>query len=113
MATLQINPPGSQEQVREYRMLVGGEWVDARSGRTFKSVNPYTGKVWATAPEASEEDVDGAVRAARDAFDSGPWGRMTGTERARLMRRLAELIADNAQVLARVESIDNGKLSAR
>jgi (Z)-2-((N-methylformamido)methylene)-5-hydroxybutyrolactone dehydrogenase len=110
MATLQINPPGSQEQVREYRMLVGGEWVDARSGRTFESVNPYTGKVWASAPEASEEDVDRAVRAARDAFDSGPWGRMTGTERARLMRRLAELIADNAQVLARVETTDNGKL---
>ena len=110
MATLQINPPGSQEQVREYRMLVGGEWVDARSGRTFESVNPYTGRVWATAPEAAEEDVDRAVRAARDAFDSGPWRKMTGTERARLMRRLAELIADNAEALARVESTDNGKL---
>jgi acyl-CoA reductase-like NAD-dependent aldehyde dehydrogenase len=110
MATLQINPPGSQEQVREYRMLVGGEWVDARSGRTFDSVNPYTGKVWATAPEAAEEDVDRAVRAARDAFDTGPWGKMTGTQRARLMRRLAELIADNADALARVETTDNGKL---
>jgi (Z)-2-((N-methylformamido)methylene)-5-hydroxybutyrolactone dehydrogenase len=110
MATLQINPPASQEEVREYRMLVDGEWVEARSGRTFESVNPYTGKVWATAPEAAEDDVDRAVGAARSAFDSGPWGRMTGTERARLMRRLAELIADNAEALARVESTDNGKL---
>ena len=110
MATLQITPPGSQEQVREYRMLVGGEWVHARSGRTFESVNPYTGRVWASAPEAAEADVDRAVRAARDAFDSGPWGRMTGTERGHLMRRLAELLADNAEALARVETTDNGKL---
>jgi acyl-CoA reductase-like NAD-dependent aldehyde dehydrogenase len=96
--------------VREYKMLVSGEWVDARSGGTFESVNPYSGKVWATAPQAEPEDVDRAVRAARAAFDSGPWGRMTGTERARVMRRLAELIADNAEALARVESTDNGKL---
>jgi (Z)-2-((N-methylformamido)methylene)-5-hydroxybutyrolactone dehydrogenase len=110
MATPQITSPGSQEGVREYGMLVDGEWVTARSGRTFESVNPYTGKVWATAPEAADDDVDRAVRAAREAFDSGPWARMTGTERARLMRRLAELIADNSDALARVESTDNGKL---
>jgi (Z)-2-((N-methylformamido)methylene)-5-hydroxybutyrolactone dehydrogenase len=110
MATLQINPPESQEEVREYGMLVGGEWVAASSGRTFESVNPYTGKVWATAPVAGEEDVDHAVRAAREAFESGPWGKATGTERARVMRRLAELIDDNAEALARVESTDNGKL---
>ena len=97
-------------ETREYKMLVGGEWVDARSGKTFESVNPYTGKAWATAPEADEADVDRAVRAAREAFDEGPWGRMTGTERARLMRRLAELIAENAESLAVVETTDNGKL---
>jgi acyl-CoA reductase-like NAD-dependent aldehyde dehydrogenase len=109
METQQIKPPESG-QVREYRMLVGGEWVEARSGRTFESVNPYTGKVWATAPESEEEDVDRAVRAAREAFDEGPWGKMTGTERARLMRRLAELIAENAESIALIESTDNGKL---
>jgi (Z)-2-((N-methylformamido)methylene)-5-hydroxybutyrolactone dehydrogenase len=98
------------EDVRVYRMLVGGEWLDARSAQSFESVNPYTGKAWATAPAAGEEDVDAAVRAARNAFDSGPWGRMTGTERARLIRRLAELIAENADALARIESTDNGKL---
>ena len=97
-------------ETREYKMLVGGEWVEARSGKTFESVNPYTGKAWATAPEADEADVDRAVRAAREAFDEGPWGRMTGTERARLMRRLAELIAENAESLAVVETTDNGKL---
>ena len=91
-------------------MLVGSGWVEVRSGNTFESVNPHTGRVWATAPEAGEEDVDRAVRAAREAFDEGPWGRMTGTERARLMRRLAELIAENAESLAVVETTDNGKL---
>jgi len=95
---------------RRYKMLIGGEWVEALSGKAFESVNPYTGRAWATAPEAGEEDVDRAVRAARAAFDEGPWGTMTGTERARLMRRLAELLAENAQELAVVESTDNGKL---
>jgi acyl-CoA reductase-like NAD-dependent aldehyde dehydrogenase len=97
-------------EAHDYRMLIGGEWEPAGSGATFESVNPYTGRTWATAPEAGPEDVDRAVRAAREAFDSGPWGRMTGTERARLIRRLAELIADHADELARVESTDNGKL---
>ena len=97
-------------EVREYKMLIGGEWMDARSGKTFESVNPYTGKAWATVPEAGNEDVDRAVRAAREAFEEGPWGRMTGTERARLMRGLAELLAANADDIAVVESTDNGKL---
>src|SRR6266516_5125131 len=97
-------------EVRHYQMLIGGQWVDAQSGRTFKSINPYSGKVWAVVPEAAEADVDAAVRAARSAFDEGPWGRMTGTERARSIRRLAAVLADNAERLATVESTDNGKL---
>ena len=97
-------------EVRHYQMLIGGAWVNAQSGRTFESINPYTGKVWAVMPEAAEADVDAAVRAARSAFDEGPWGRMTGTERARLMRRLATLLDENAERLAIVESTDNGKL---
>src|SRR5919206_3777242 len=98
-----IEAPKSDE-VREYKMLIGGEWVDARSGKTFESINPYTGRVWATAPEAGDEDVDRAVRAAREAFDEGPWGKLTGTERARLIRRLADLLAENAYDIAVVES---------
>ena len=104
-----IEAPQSDE-VREYKMLVGGEWLDARSGKTFESTNPYTGRVWATAPEAGDEDVDAAVRAAREAFDDGPWGKMTGTEKARLLRSLADLLAENAEDIAVVESTDNGKL---
>lgn len=97
-------------EVRHYKMLVGGEWVDAHSGKTFESINPYTNRVWATAPEADAEDVDRAVQAARKAFDEGPWGRMTGTERAKLLRRFADLLAENAKDIAAVESTDNGKL---
>ena len=111
METRLIEAPASGA-TRRYKMLIGGEWVEALSGKAFESVNPYTGRAWATAPEAGEEDVDRAVRAARAAFDEGPWGTMTGTERARLMRRLAELLAENAQELAVVESTDNGKRPA-
>src|SRR5215212_8580794 len=104
-----IEAPASSG-VRHYKMLLAGEWVDALSGNTFESINPYTGRAWATAPKADEEDVDRAVKAARAAFDEGPWGTMTGTERARLLRRFAELLAENAQELANVGSTDNGKL---
>jgi aldehyde dehydrogenase (NAD+) len=89
-------------------MLIGGEWASARSGETFETVDPFTGRPWATVPRAGPEDVDLAVRAARSAFED--WSRTTGTERARLMRRLAELIASNASRIAVVESTDNGKL---
>lgn len=107
---MQLIERPTAEEVRNYRMLIGGEWINARSGKVFESINPYTGRVWATSAEAGEEDVDMAVRAARQAFEDGPWSKMTGTERARLMRRLAELIVENAEGLAIVESIDNGKL---
>lgn len=62
METQLIEAPKSDE-IREYKMLIGGDWVEARSGKTFESVNPYTGRVWARAPEADEDDVDRAVRA--------------------------------------------------
>ena len=71
-------------------------------------MNPFTGRPWAVVPRAGAGDVDAAVAAAREAFES--WRRTTGVERARLMRRLAELIADNASRIARVETTDNGKL---
>ena len=96
-------------EVRPFQMLIGGEWREAVSGKRFDSINPYTGMPWATVPEAGAHDVDAAVRAAQQALD-GPWGKMTGTDRARLIRRLAELIAINAQELALIETTDNGKL---
>src|SRR5436309_9208820 len=96
--------------LKRYEMLIGGEWAGAAAGETFESVDPFTGRPWAVVPRAGAEDVDAAVRAARAAIDTGPWRRTTGAERARLMRTLAELIADNAERIAIVESTDNGKL---
>jgi aldehyde dehydrogenase (NAD+) len=96
--------------LKRYRMLIGGHWVDARSGAMFESVDPFTGRPWAAIPRAGAEDVDAAVAAARAAFDDGPWRRATGAERARLMRRLAELISEHAERIAVVETTDNGKL---
>ena len=95
---------------RAYQMLVGGEWVDARSGETFETVDPYTARPWATLPRAGPEDVDAAVARARRAFDDGPWRRAPGKERARLLRRLAELVEEHALEIATIEVTDNGKL---
>lgn len=90
-------------------MYVGGEWVPARSGQTFSTSNPYSGEAWASVPDAASDDVDAAVRAAHNAL-SGPWGSMTGFERATAMRRLAAIIGRDAESLAEVETRDNGKL---
>ena len=91
-------------------MLIGGEWADASDGGTFDSVNPATGQVWSRVPEATEADVDRAVRAAHGAFLTGPWAKMTPTERGRHLRRLADLLADKSEELGRTETIDTGKM---
>ncbi|MBN3454781.1 aldehyde dehydrogenase [Mycobacterium sp. DSM 3803] len=95
--------------VETLRMLIGGSWVDAKDERRTDSVNPFTGEVWATAPFAGAADVDAAVRAARSAFD-GPWGSMTGADRAKMLLRFADLLERRAEELAVIESTDNGKL---
>ena len=92
------------------RMFIGGQPVEALSGRTFDSIDPYTGQPWAQVPEAGAADVDRAVAAARAAFDEGPWPQMPGVERGRVMRRLARLIEEHAEELAVIEVRDNGKL---
>jgi aldehyde dehydrogenase (NAD+) len=96
--------------LRDYSMLIGGEWLPARSGQTFETIDPFTGRSWARVPRADADDVAAAVAAARTAFDDGPWRRTTAVERGRVMRRLAELIGERAREIAVVESIDNGKL---
>lgn len=90
-------------------MLIAGKAVDAVSGRTFTSQNPYTGQPWALIPDGGPEDVDAAVAAARSALD-GPWGEMTGFARASLLRTLGDLVARDAEKLARLEVNDSGKL---
>ncbi|WP_249714097.1 aldehyde dehydrogenase [Rhizomonospora bruguierae] len=92
-----------------YEMYLGGRWTPAASGERFECLNPYSGKAWAEVPAAGGADVDRAVDAARAALD-GPWGRLTGFDRARLMRRLAAIVERDAEELAVIESTGNGKL---
>jgi aldehyde dehydrogenase (NAD+) len=89
-------------------MFVGGQWVTA--DMTFPSLNPFTGLTWATVPHAGEKDVDAAVRAARSAFEGSPWRDLAGKDRAKLLHRLADLIAEKAEHLAVTETLDNGKV---
>ncbi|MDA9433676.1 aldehyde dehydrogenase [Bradyrhizobium sp. CCBAU 51627] len=93
-----------------YKMFIGGEWVEAVGGERFESLNPFTGKAWATIPRGKPEDVDRAVEAAKAAFRTGPWPKLTATERGHLLRRLGDLVAEHAEQLARTEVTDNGKL---
>lgn len=96
--------------LRSYdRLFIGGEWVKPATGRTFESLNPATGKAWALVAEGLEEDIDRAVRAARKAFDAGPWPRLAPHQRGKLLRRLGDLILREADRLAELESLDNGK----
>jgi acyl-CoA reductase-like NAD-dependent aldehyde dehydrogenase len=90
------------------RLLIGSEWVEARSGQTFETVDPATAKVVATVAEGDAVDVDLAVQAARRAFESGPWGRTSPAGRAALLRRWAELIGRDRDDLARLEVLDSG-----
>jgi len=93
-----------------YRLYVDGDWREGVEGSEFESIDPYTGEPWAVVPDAGAADVAAAVGAARRAFDDGPWGSMSGRERAALMRRLAELLARDAVELGELESRDNGKV---
>jgi phenylacetaldehyde dehydrogenase len=92
---------------KPHRLFIGGDWVEAQSGRTFSSFDPATGAHLAEVSEADEADVDLAVAAARKAFD-GPWSRLTAKARADLLFRLAERISDHQDTLEQIEVLDNG-----
>ncbi len=91
------------------KMFIDGDWVDAASGKTFPVYNPATGDVTAQVAEGDKEDIGRAVKAARKAFDEGPWQKMTPSERGKLVWKIGDLILENADELAELESIDNGK----
>jgi aldehyde dehydrogenase (NAD+) len=90
-------------------MLIGDKWRDSVSGKTFKTVNPATEEVIAEVAEGDAADIDLAVKAAREAFETGPWKKMDARDRGRLMYRLADLIEENFDELAALETLDNGK----
>jgi len=97
-------------ELTRYQMYINGEWVDAENGAMFTSVNPATGQTWAEVPEASEADIDRAVEAAHRAFSEGAWATMTPTARGKMLRRLAEILAEHSEPLGRCETVDTGKL---
>ena len=90
-------------------MLIGKDWVEAINGATFPVYNPATGQVMAQVAEGRKEDIDLAVKAARKAFEEGPWSRVTPSERGKMIWRLADLLEKHIEEFAQLESLDNGK----
>lgn len=94
---------------RDHGLFIGGQWQAAAAERRIEVVNPATGRVIATTADAGASDVDRAVAAARAAFDNGPWGKMSGQERSKLLWALAALIDRDADELGLIETLNNGK----
>ena len=90
-------------------MLVGGVWVDASSGQTYATEDPSTGVEICEVPSGGVNDVEQAVKAARDAAEDGPWARMTPSQREQLLFKFTALVEVHADELAAIESLDNGK----
>src|SRR5216684_3679387 len=100
-----IKPP----KVKDQPLFIGGKWLDSVSGKTFATTNPATGETICQVAEGDKADVDLAVKAARKAFESGPWPKMNASDRGRLLNKLADAIEANIDELAALESLDNGK----
>src|SRR3954454_24902239 len=98
-----------QTGVREVGLYINGEYVQADNGATFDVKNPATQEIIAKVSEATESDVDKACRAARNAFEEGPWRTMTVAERCAKLRRMAEIILERKEEIARLDAIDVGK----
>jgi aldehyde dehydrogenase (NAD+) len=113
MATVAPQPSSSAAHpppaIRHTECFIDGKWMPAASGKTFSTVNPATEEVIAEVAEGDSPDVELAVAAARRAFESGPWSRMDARDRGRLMYKLADLIEEEIDELAALESFDNGK----
>jgi len=90
-------------------MLIGGDWVNSASGKTFEVFNPATGAMLANVAEGDSEDIDRAVKTARAAFEQGPWSRMSPSDRGRAIHRIGDLILEHGDELAALETLDNGK----
>src|SRR5580700_3379310 len=100
---------GSKMEVRKYKNYINGKWLESSSGETFPVYDPSTEEVIARVAAASNADVDAAVKAARAAFDSGPWAQTTAQDRGRILFKLAEKIRQNTAMLAELESRNCGK----
>src|SRR5689334_2114061 len=96
-------------QTDAYAMLIDGRQEQAASGKRIEMVCPSDGQAFASVPRGGKEDIDRAVRAARKAFNEGPWPKMSATDRGRILSRLAALVLENQETLAALEARDTGK----
>ena len=106
--------PQIHSRVQEFiaaprKMFIDGRWVAAASGKNFPVYNPATGEVMAQVAEGDREDINRAVKAARKAFEDGPWSTMTSSQRGRLIWKIADLMEEHLEEFAQMESLDNGK----
>ena len=95
--------------IQEYKMFINGEWIDSSSNKKIETLNPENNEVWASVPEANDQDVDFAVQSAQKAFDSS-WSKLHPRERAKYLRLIANELRENAEHLGKIETIDTGKL---
>lgn len=109
MATATKEPKLAKPQVRQTECFIGGRWTPSQSGKTFDTINPATEEVIAQVAEGDAADIDAAVKAARKAFESGPWSKMDARDRGRLINKLADLMEEELEELAALETLDNGK----
>ncbi len=96
-------------KIQNFKMYINGEWVDSSSGKKIQTLNPENNEVWATVPEANEEDVDKAVQSAQNAFENS-WSILHPRDRAKYLRLIADQLRKNAEHLGKVETIDTGKI---
>ena len=96
-------------KIQNFKMLIDGEWVESSSGKKIETLNPELNEVWATVPEANEEDVDRAVKAAQNAFENS-WSNLHPRERAKFLRNIGNQLRENAEHLGKIETVDTGKL---
>src|SRR5216683_3431446 len=107
--TAQLNKNVTAFLNQPKQMLIDGEWIDSASGKTFETYNPATGEPLARVAEGDHVDIDRAVKAARKAFESGPWPNLSPSERGRLLWKLGDLLEQHLEEFAELESLDNGK----
>jgi phenylacetaldehyde dehydrogenase len=111
MATAVVQPDSSVTGFvsKTGKLLINGKWVEAASGKTFPTYNPATGEVLANVAAGDKEDINRAVKAARAAFETGTWSKISPSERGRLLWKLADLLVKHTEEFAQLESLDNGK----
>ena len=108
-SVVQMDPKVTGYVGKSHKMLINGKWMDAASGKTFPTYNPATGEVLSNVAEGDKEDINRAVKAARAAFETGPWSKISHSDRSRMIWKLADLLEQHLEEFAQLESLDNGK----